>query len=295
VFNLGDGWAPVLLHVNDFAGGTAVHINAGAAGLALALVLGKRHGWPKERFKPHNLPLVLIGAGILWFGWFGFNAGSAVAANGQAGVAFINTQVATAAAMMGWLVVEKLRDGHATTLGAASGAVAGLVAITPACASVNPVGAIILGILTGALCAVAVGLKYKLGFDDSLDVVGVHLVGGATGAILIGFLATPTVTGILGDGTGPTGLFFGGGVDQLWRQVLAVIAVGAYSFILTYIIGKIIDKTMGFRISIEEEITGIDTTVHAESGYDFTSTGSGPGLASAAAAKPLATASAEKE
>jgi Amt family ammonium transporter len=289
------GWIADGIKALDFAGGTAVHVNAGAAGLALALVLGKRHGWPKERFKPHNLPLVLIGAGILWFGWFGFNAGSAVAANGQAGVAFINTQVATAAAMIGWLLVEKLRDGHATTLGAASGAVAGLVAITPACASVNPVGAIILGILTGALCAVAVGLKYKLGFDDSLDVVGVHLVGGATGAILIGFLATPTVTGILGDGTGPTGLFFGGGLDQLWRQVLAVIAVGAYSFILTYIIGKIIDKTMGFRISIEEEITGIDTTVHAESGYDFTSTGSGSGLASAAAAKPFATASAEKE
>jgi Amt family ammonium transporter len=283
------GWLGDRLGVLDFAGGTAVHVNAGAAGLALALVLGKRHGWPKERFKPHNLPLVLIGAGILWFGWFGFNAGSAVAANNLSGIAFINTQVATAAAMLGWLIVEKLRDGHATTLGAASGAVAGLVAITPACASVNPLFAIILGALVGGICAVAVGLKYKLGFDDSLDVVGVHLVGGASGAILIGFFATATVTG------GANGLFFGGGLTQLGKQTLAVVVVGLYSFILSWIIGKIIDKTMGFRISAEDEITGIDTTAHAESGYDFTSAGGSSGLIAAATAKPLASASAEKE
>jgi Amt family ammonium transporter len=283
------GWLGDRLGVLDFAGGTAVHVNAGAAGLALALVLGKRHGWPKERFKPHNLPLVLIGAGILWFGWFGFNAGSAVAANNLSGIAFINTQVATAAAMLGWLIVEKVRDGHATTLGAASGAVAGLVAITPACASVNPLFAIILGALVGGICAVAVGLKYKLGFDDSLDVVGVHLVGGASGAILIGFFATATVTG------GANGLFFGGGLTQLGKQTLAVVVVGLYSFILSWIIGKVIDKTMGFRISAEDEITGIDTTAHAESGYDFTSAGGSSGLIAAATAKPLASASAEKE
>jgi Amt family ammonium transporter len=286
VFYFGDlsttkdgGWLADKIGTLDFAGGTAVHVNAGAAGLALALVLGKRHGWPKESFKPHNLPLVLIGAGALWFGWFGFNAGSAVAANGQAGVAFMNTQVATAAALLGWILVEKLRDGHATTLGAASGAVAGLVAITPACASVNPLGAIIVGLLAGAICAVAVGLKYKAGFDDSLDVVGVHLVGGATGALLIGFLATPTVTGILTPeaGDGPAGLFYGGGLSQLGKQAIAVVAVGVYSFVMAWIIGKIIDKTMGFRINVDDEITGVDTTTHAESGYDFVGLGGAAG------------------
>ncbi|MBY8851634.1 ammonium transporter, partial [Saccharothrix sp. MB29] len=165
----------------DFAGGTAVHINAGAAGLALALVLGKRVGWPKDRMKPHSLPLVVLGAGLLWFGWFGFNAGSALGANATAGVTFVNTLVATAAAMLAWLAVERVRDGNATTLGAASGVVAGLVAITPACSSVTPVGAIAIGAITGALCALAVSLKYRFGFDDSLDVVGVHLVGGLSG------------------------------------------------------------------------------------------------------------------
>jgi Amt family ammonium transporter len=281
------GWIGDRLGALDFAGGTAVHVNAGAAGLALALVLGKRHGWPKERWKPHNLPLVMIGAGMLWFGWFGFNAGSAVAANAQAGVAFLNTQVATAAAMLAWLLVEKIRDKHATTLGAASGAVAGLVAITPACASVNPFGAVILGLIAGALCAVAVGLKYKAGFDDSLDVVGVHLVGGATGALLIGFLATPTVTGILGLENPPAGLLYGGGLTQLGKQAIAVVAVGAYSFIATWIIGKIINATMGFRVDTEVELTGIDTNVHAESGYDLiggASTASGAGLIAAAGA-----------
>ncbi len=269
------GWIGDRLGALDFAGGTAVHIDAGAAGLALALVLGKRHGWPKEKFKPHNLPLVLLGAGLLWFGWFGFNAGSAVAANGQAAVAFVNTQVATAAALLAWLVVEKLRDGKATTLGAASGAVAGLVAITPACASVSPIGAIVVGIAAGAICAWAVGLKYKLGFDDSLDVVGVHLVGGIVGSLIIGFLATSAVTGILKNGDGPSGLFYGGGLAQLGKQTIAVVAVLAYSFILSWIIGKVIDKTIGFRISEEDEQTGIDTTSHAESAYEFFVTGGG--------------------
>jgi Amt family ammonium transporter len=268
------GWIGDRLGALDFAGGTAVHINAGAAGLALALVLGKRHGWPRERFKPHNLPLVLLGAGLLWFGWFGFNAGSALAANGQAAVAFVNTQVATATAVLAWLLVEKIRDGHATTLGGASGAVAGLVAITPACASVSPLGAILVGIAAGGLCAVAVGLKYRLGFDDSLDVVGVHLVGGIVGSLIIGFLATSTVTGIL-TGTGPNGLFYGGGFGQLGKQAIAAGAVGIYSFVLTWIIGKAIDKTMGFRIPVEDEVTGIDTAVHAESGYDFLGGGGG--------------------
>jgi Amt family ammonium transporter len=276
------GWIGDRLGALDFAGGTAVHINSGAAALALALVLGRRHGWPRERFKPHNLPLVVLGAGLLWFGWFGFNAGSAVAANGQAAVAFMNTQVATAAAVLAWLLVEKLRDGHATTLGGASGAVAGLVAITPAAAAVNPLGAIAVGVAAGVLCALAVGLKYRFGYDDSLDVVGVHLVGGMTGALIIGFLATPTVTGILTpEADGAAGLLYGGGLSQLGKQAIAAFAVGAYSFVMTWMIGKAIDKTMGFRISTEDEINGIDTAVHAESGYDFVGGGGGSAFAPA--------------
>jgi Amt family ammonium transporter len=257
------GWIGDRLGALDFAGGTAVHVNAGAAGLALALVLGKRYGWPKERFKPHNLPLVLLGAGLLWFGWFGFNAGSALAANGTAGTAFLNTQVATGAAMLGWLVVERIRDGKATTLGAASGAVAGLVGITPACASLNPLMSVVLGVVCGAVCAMAVGLKYRLGFDDSLDVVGVHLVGGALGSLLIGLLATATVTG------GPAGLLFGGGLALLGKQLVAVLAVGVYSFGLSWLIGKAVDKTIGFRLAPADEAAGIDGAEHAESGYDW--------------------------
>jgi Amt family ammonium transporter len=264
------GWIADHLGALDFAGGTAVHVNAGAAGLALALVLGRRSGWPREAFRPHNLPLVMLGAGLLWFGWFGFNAGSALAANGQAGLAFINTQVATAAALIAWIATEKIRDGHATTLGAASGAVAGLVAITPACASVNPVGAIVVGLVAGAVCALAVGLKYRFRYDDSLDVVGVHLVGGAVGSLLIGFLATATATGILGAEDPPEGLLYGGGLAQLGKQAVAVVAVLAYSFVVTYILGKVVDKTIGFRVSEEDEHAGVDTTIHAESAYDFT-------------------------
>jgi Amt family ammonium transporter len=262
------GWIANDLAALDFAGGTAVHINAGAAGLALAFVLGKRRGFGREAMRPHNLPLVMIGAGLLWFGWFGFNGGSALAANNTASVAWVNTLVATAAATLGWLLVEKLRDGHSTSLGAASGVVAGLVAITPACAAVSPIGAIITGAVAGALCALAVGLKYRFGYDDSLDVVGVHLVGGLVGTIIIGFLATADAP------AGVDGLFYGGGVDQLWRQVVGALAVLAFSFILTLVIGIIIQKTMGFRITEEDEITGIDNVVHAESGYDFASLGS---------------------
>ena len=267
------GWIANNLAAIDFAGGTAVHINAGAAGLALALVLGKRRGFGREAMRPHNLPLVMIGAGLLWFGWFGFNAGSALAANNTAAVVWVNTLVATGAAALGWLLTEKIRDGHSTSLGGASGVVAGLVAITPACSAVSPVGAIILGAIAGVLCALAVGLKYRFGYDDSLDVVGVHLVGGLWGTIAIGFLADPDAP------AGVESLFFGGSVDQLWRQVVGALAVLVVSFVLTYVIGLAIEKTMGFRITEEDEVAGIDNVVHAESGYDFTSLSGGSGSA----------------
>jgi Amt family ammonium transporter len=257
------GWIANKLLAIDFAGGTAVHINAGAAGLALAIVLGKRVGWPKDRMKPHSLPLVVLGAGLLWFGWFGFNAGSALAANTTAGVTFINTTVATCAAMLAWLLVERIRDGHATTLGAASGVVAGLVAITPSCSSVTPLGAIAIGLITGALCALAVGLKFRFGFDDSLDVVGVHLVGGLSGTILIGFFASSAAP------AGINGLFYGGGVDQLWRQAVGAVAVMLYSFILSLALGYLVKFTVGFRADEEAEVSGIDEAEHAETAYEF--------------------------
>ena len=261
----GAGWL-AKWGVLDFAGGTAVHVNAGAAGLALAIVLGKRVGWRRDPMRPHSLPFVMLGAGLLWFGWFGFNAGSALGANGGAAMAFVNTQVATATAMLGWLLVEKIRDGHATTLGAASGAVAGLVAITPSCASVTPVGSIALGLLAGGACAYAVGLKYKLGFDDSLDVVGVHLVGGAVGSVLIGLLASPSSV------AGATGVLYGGGADGwalLGKQGVAVLAVGGFSFVMAFVIAKVIDLAMGFRIDPDDEVTGIDQVAHAETAYDL--------------------------
>ena len=249
--------------LEDFAGGTAVHINAGAAGLALALLLGKRVGWRKESMRPHSLPLVMLGSGLLWFGWFGFNAGSALAANGIAGLAFLNTQVATAGALLGWIIVEKIRDGHPTSLGAASGAVAGLVAITPACAFVAPWAAVVIGVVAGALCALAVGLKYKLGFDDSLDVVGVHLVGGLWGCISIGFFGTHVVNSV-----GVDGLLYGGGAGLLGKQAFGALFVLAYSFIATLIIGFIINKTIGFRVTRDAELEGIDLNEHAESAYE---------------------------
>jgi Amt family ammonium transporter len=257
------------LGVIDFAGGTAVHINAGAAALALAIVIGRRVGWPKTPMRPHNLTLVMLGAGLLWFGWFGFNAGSALAANNAASVVFVNTFAATAAAALAWLIVEKVRDGHATTLGAASGIVAGLVAITPACASVSPVGAIIVGVVAGALCALAVGWKYKLGYDDSLDVVGVHLVGGLVGTLLIGFLATEVAP------TGVNGLLYGGGAEQLGKQAIGAFAVLFYSLVITAIIALIIRSVRGFRVSTDDEVLGIDLAVHAESGYELGDSGGG--------------------
>jgi ammonium transporter, Amt family len=261
----GAGWLAAR-GVEDFAGGSAVHINAGAAGLALCLVLGRRVGWKKDPMRPHNLPLVLIGSGLLWFGWFGFNAGSALAANGTAALAFMNTQVATGAALVGWLVVERLRDGRPTSLGAASGAVAGLVAITPACAFIVPWAAVLLGLLAGGVCALAVGLKWRLGFDDSLDVVGVHMVGGLVGCLFIGFFGTSTMLGA-------DGLFYGGGATLLGHQALGAFSVLFYSLGVTLVLGFLLDRTIGFRVSRDAEVEGIDLTEHAETAYDWGSIG----------------------
>ena len=256
--------------VEDFAGGTAVHINAGAAGLALAIVLGRRIGWRKESMRPHSMPLVLVGAGLLWFGWFGFNAGSALGANGVAALALLNTQVAAAAAALGWLLVEKIRDGHPTSLGVASGVVAGLVAITPACAFVAPWAAVLIGLFAGIFCALAVGLKYLFNFDDSLDVVGVHLIGGLWGCLSIGFFGSSSINSL-----GLDGLFYGGGATLLGKQAFGAFFVLTYSFIATLIIGFIIDKTIGFRVKAEAEIAGIDYDQHAETGYELTSSSRG--------------------
>ncbi|MFM9876365.1 MAG: ammonium transporter [Rhodoglobus sp.] len=239
----------------DFAGGTAVHINAGAAALALALVLGKRVGFAKGAHVPHNPPFVLLGAGLLWFGWFGFNSGSELAADGTAALMFVNTIIAPAAALLAWLVVEKFRDGKPTSIGAASGAVAGLVAITPAGAAVTPGFAILLGLLVGVVCALAIDLKFKLGFDDSLDVVGIHLVGGLVGTLFIGFFANNT------------GWLQSGNPTQLLVQLIAAISVMVYSFVLAWVIGFAIEKTIGFRIKNEDELAGVDLVVHGEEGY----------------------------
>lgn len=239
----------------DFAGGTAVHINAGAAALALALVLGKRVGFAKGISVPHNPPFVLLGAGLLWFGWFGFNAGSELAADNTAAVAFINTLIAPAAALLAWLVVEKIKDGKPTSVGAASGAVAGLVAITPACGSLTPGWALLLGALAGVICALAIDLKFKLGFDDSLDVVGIHLVGGLVGTLYLGFFANGS------------GLVYGADGSQLLVQAIAAFSVLIYSFVIAFVIGFIIEKTIGFRIKSEDEVAGIDLVVHGEEGY----------------------------
>ena len=239
----------------DFAGGTVVHANAGAAGLAMCLVLGRRLGWPKEQMRPHNVPFVLLGAGLLWFGWFGFNAGSALGANALAGQAFFTTMVATATALLGWLIVERIRDGHYTSLGAASGAVAGLVAITPACAFVTPIGAVGLGLVAGAVCSLAVGLKWKLGFDDSLDVVGVHLVGGLIGALLTGVFASTAINTVAG------------GPAQLGKQAIAAAVTLVFSFVATLAILKVVDSLVGVRVTEEEEEEGLDLSQHGESAY----------------------------
>src|SRR6201994_3143467 len=263
------GWIANKLKAIDFAGGTAVHINSGTAGLVLALVLGKRKGWPTTLFRPHNVPFVMLGAGLLWFGWYGFNAGSATSSNGVAASTFITTTVATAAAMLSWLAPERIRDGHATTLGAASGIVAGLVAITPSGSSVNVLGALVIGAVAGVLCALAVGLKFRLGFDDSLDVVGVHLVGGLAGTLLVGLLAAPESVAINGVAGVSKGLFYGGGFDQLERQAGGGVRVVFFSATVTLIIALLLKYTMGLRLSPEGEEAGIDESQHAESGYDF--------------------------
>ncbi|MFI5754116.1 ammonium transporter [Streptomyces sp. NPDC051569] len=254
-----DGWLHKL-GVIDFAGGTAVHINAGIGGLAAVLVVGKRIGFKKDPMRPHNLPLVVLGAGLLWFGWFGFNAGSELAADGTAALMAFNTQIATAAAIIGWLAYERIRHGAFTTLGAASGAVAGLVAITPSGANVNPWGALLIGVVAGALCSWAVSLKYKLGYDDSLDVVGVHLVGGVIGTLLVGVLAI--------DGAG--------GASQLGKQAVGAFSVMAYSFVVSWILAKIVQKTIGFRASEDDETSGLDSAYHAETAYDYSAVGGTP-------------------
>ncbi|MGN8246741.1 ammonium transporter [Cellulomonas soli] len=251
----------------DFAGGTVVHINAGIAGLVLAILVGARKGFGKEPMRPHNLPFVMLGAALLWFGWFGFNAGSEFAADGVAGRAWLNTMVATCVAMLAWLGTEKLRDGHATSLGAASGVVAGLVAITPAAAAVDSYGAIAIGAIAGVLCALAVGLKYKFGYDDSLDVVGVHLVGGLTGTVLIGFFATDANSTFLPDGA-LKGLFYGGGATQLATQVIVALAAVVFSGVMTLLIGLALKATIGLRASEEAEVGGIDLAVHGETAYE---------------------------
>ncbi|NLU81547.1 ammonium transporter [Rhodococcus sp. HNM0569] len=252
----GEGGLTAAVEPIDFAGGTVVHINAGMAAFVLALVVGKRLGFGKTAFRPHNLPFVMLGAALLWFGWFGFNAGSAFAADGSAGLAWVNTTTATAAAILGWLLTERIRDGHATSLGAASGAVAGLVAITPAAGALNPVGSIFLGVIAGILSALAVGLKFRFGYDDSLDVVGVHLVAGLWGTVGIGFFATET------------GLFYGGDYKQLVVQIVIAIAALLFTAILTAIIAFAL-KPLGWRVSKEAESRGIDESEHAETAYDL--------------------------
>ncbi|MGH3347343.1 MAG: ammonium transporter [Nocardioides sp.] len=256
----------------DYAGGTVVHINAGVAGLVLAVMLGKRLGFGNEPMRPHNLTLTMLGAGLLWMGWYGFNVGSIVFGGesaetdaaqflGETSLVWLNTTVATCAAILGWLLVEKLRDGKATSLGAASGVVAGLVAITPACGALSPVGAIVLGLVAGGCCALAVGLEYRFGYDDSLDVVGVHLVGGLVGTVGVGFLSTST------------GLFYGGGASQLVLQVLVVLAAILWSAVATFVVATIVKLLIGLRIDEEDEIEGIDFLEHGESAYDLSPAG----------------------
>jgi len=247
----------------DFAGGTAIHVNAGIAALAAVMVLGKRKGWPTDGHPPHSMPLVMIGTGILWFGWFGFNAGSAGFANGQAVQAFMNTFLAAAAAGLAWIVVEWLRDGHPTNLGAASGIVAGLVAITPAAGYVSGMGPIFIGLIAGVACCYAVKLKSKAGYDDALDVVGVHLVGGLVGSLLIGFFANPEFF----DGTFMAGIFYGGNAELLFEQLLANAAAIVWSFVLTFAIMIVLKKTIGVRVDDEHEATGLDLALHSETAY----------------------------
>jgi ammonium transporter, Amt family len=257
------GWAE---HAGalDFAGGTVVHANAGAAGLAMAIVLGRRRGWPGEQMRPHNLPFVLLGASLLWFGWFGFNAGSALRPDGVAAYAFVNTHVSACIGLVAWVCVERLRYGKATTLGAASGAIAGLVAITPCAGFVTPVGAIVVGALSGAGCALAVSVKSWFGFDDSLDVVGVHLVGGVIGSLGVGLFATKAI-----NPNGADGLFYGGGYGQLAAQAVTVVVVVTYSFGMTMLLGTLLGRLVGNRVPARDEVSGLDLSLHGESAYEL--------------------------
>jgi Amt family ammonium transporter len=248
----------------DFAGGAVVHINAGAAALAVILVLGKRKGYPNEPMPPHNMPLTIIGTGILWFGWAGFNAGSALAANGVAAQALMNTILAPSAAMLGWLVVERIKDEHPTTLGAASGAVAGMVAITPCAGFVGGMAPVYIGFAAGVLCYLALSIKKRFGFDDSLDVIAVHLVGGIAGSVLLGLFADPKVNGAVLH----PGLFItDGGTDLLLDQIVASGITFGYSFIVSLALAKVLDMTMGIRVSEDAEDAGLDLSLHAENAY----------------------------
>jgi ammonium transporter, Amt family len=247
----------------DFAGGTVVHINAGIGALAVVLVLGKRRGWPREAMLPHSLPLTVLGAGILWFGWFGFNAGSALGATNLAATAFMNTNLAAAAAMLGWLIVERIKTGHFTTLGAVSGAVAGLVAITPCAGFVSGMSPIAIGGIAGVVCYLAIQLKFRFGYDDALDVVGVHLVGGVVGSLLLAFFAEDAYGGLLASGD----------AELLLNQIIAVVSTLVFSFVLTFVIAKVIDVTMGLRVAPEDELIGLDSALHAETAYNLADSG----------------------
>jgi ammonium transporter, Amt family len=274
----------------DFAGGTVVHANAGAAAMAVAIVLGKRRGWPRDNFRPHNVPFVLLGAALLWFGWFGFNAGSALTASDLASYAWINTNTATATALLGWIIVEKLRYGKSTALGAASGAVAGLVAITPCAGWVSPVGSIFIGFIAGAICAFAIGLKNKFGFDDSLDVVGVHFVGGWTGTLCVGFFSTKHANPL-----GNDGIFYGGhgtwgGWNLLWHQAVAAGVVSVYSFVGSIIIALVVGIFIKNRVTADEELEGLDVAIHGESAYEFGPVGGGGTYIPSGASKETVTA-----
>jgi Amt family ammonium transporter len=249
----------------DFAGGAVVHMNAGAGALAVVLLLGKRKGWPSTPMPPHNLTMTMLGTGILFFGWFGFNAGSALSADGIASAAFMNTFIAAAAAMMGWLVVEWVKEGKPTTLGACSGAVAGLVAITPCAGFVGGLSPLYIGLVVGVVCFFAIQLKYRFGYDDSLDVVGVHLVGGLFGSVVLGLFADSSINPVVTN----EGLFLGGGTDLLMDQIVAAVVTIGFSFVMTLIIAKAIDLTIGLRVSEADELQGLDLSQHAEAGYNL--------------------------
>jgi len=263
------GWL-ARLGLLDFAGGTVVEICSGASALALVLVLGRRRGWPGEAMPPHNLPLTMLGAGLLWFGWIGFNAGSALTAGGLAAHAAVTTHLAGVGGMTGWLVLEKRTVGRATTLGGASGAVAGLVAITPAAGYVQPLPALLLGALAGAVCLFAVRMKFRLGYDDALDVVGVHFVGGVVGTLFVGLFASRAVNAAVRH----QGLLLGGGAGQLGRQALGVLVATAWAFGMSWLIATVLDRLVGLRVRAEDEVAGLDFSQHAETAYEL---GSGVG------------------